>query len=563
MTGSSTSHDSLFTRMRSWLIFFAVTLVLLSLATAAIYLVLDRPRPGIDDAYIYLVYAENILDAEGIVYNTGGERVEGFTSPLWLVLVTITTALCDRPETCLLAASLLLTAAALASLWYYISGGHLLHGRSLLFLVWVFASPAFIFWMTLPLMDVSLWSALLVLTSVAVLKGSSSRVAAIMIALLILARPEGMLWGFFFVVLFALRNTGRNGIATLWPKVRTPLALYVGTVSILVSLRLAYFGYPLPNTYYAKVSPDVSYNLLQGAKYLAGFIANYPLDMALIVGATFAGLLFKLPKIVAWISGRSARIDPQRELNYSLMALVVMLGLLTPILSGGDHFKLFRFYQPIWPLMILPVLFMVDDLQRTAKGSRRYLALSVFILLIGLTPTRSWGRLSESLIAREFRLVESGRVLAESLNRLFEQEAPTVAYAAVGALAYHYDGDVYDIYGLNNVAMAHSEGKRYGLKNHSAFNVDVFMDQQPALFGPLLGQPESLRAAAQLVEVDQYGPLKGIYADRRFQKQYARVLISSNDTGHHVLAWVNRSFLPKLSETELQAAEIDYRLVSE
>ena len=38
-----------------------------------------------DDTYIFLVYAKNLLGGAGLTFN--GERVEGFTSPLWVALL--------------------------------------------------------------------------------------------------------------------------------------------------------------------------------------------------------------------------------------------------------------------------------------------------------------------------------------------------------------------------------------------------------------------------------------------------------------------------------------------
>jgi len=40
----------------------------------------------IDDAFIFFRYADNLLAGLGPVFNAG-ERVEGFTSPLWLLLL--------------------------------------------------------------------------------------------------------------------------------------------------------------------------------------------------------------------------------------------------------------------------------------------------------------------------------------------------------------------------------------------------------------------------------------------------------------------------------------------
>src|SRR5436305_1204757 len=38
-----------------------------------------------DDAMISMRYARNLAHGYGLVWNPGGERVEGFTNPLWVV----------------------------------------------------------------------------------------------------------------------------------------------------------------------------------------------------------------------------------------------------------------------------------------------------------------------------------------------------------------------------------------------------------------------------------------------------------------------------------------------
>ena len=42
-----------------------------------------------DDAYIPMTYARNLVEGHGIVFYPGGERVEGFTSPLWMFVLSI------------------------------------------------------------------------------------------------------------------------------------------------------------------------------------------------------------------------------------------------------------------------------------------------------------------------------------------------------------------------------------------------------------------------------------------------------------------------------------------
>jgi len=42
-----------------------------------------------DDAMISMRYAENLVEGYGLVWNPGGERVEGFTNPLWVLYMSI------------------------------------------------------------------------------------------------------------------------------------------------------------------------------------------------------------------------------------------------------------------------------------------------------------------------------------------------------------------------------------------------------------------------------------------------------------------------------------------
>jgi hypothetical protein len=42
-----------------------------------------------DDGMISMRYAHNLADGHGLVWNPGGERVEGFSNPLWTALMAL------------------------------------------------------------------------------------------------------------------------------------------------------------------------------------------------------------------------------------------------------------------------------------------------------------------------------------------------------------------------------------------------------------------------------------------------------------------------------------------
>ena len=102
--------------------------------------------------------------------------------------------------------------------------------------------------------------------------------------------------------------------------------------------------------------------------------------------------------------------------------------------------------------------------------------------------------------------------------------------------------------------MAHSSGNRYGLKNHGAFDTDVFLDQLPQLFLPATGSKDALLSLDPKSEANSQ--LKGIFDDPRFVQSYALAVISDAETS--VRAWVGRDFANALANQGVDVVEIDY-----
>ena len=73
-----------------------------------------------DDTFITLRYAKNILEGRGFVFNEG-ERVEGYTNFLWLMIITLAgrlgfpLILSARTLSCVFSAGTLILAAAAAN----------------------------------------------------------------------------------------------------------------------------------------------------------------------------------------------------------------------------------------------------------------------------------------------------------------------------------------------------------------------------------------------------------------------------------------------------------------
>ncbi len=457
----------------------------MAVAMYVAWMALDQSVPGIDDANIFLRYGNNVVEGMGAVFNPGGERVEGYSSVLWMIVVTAAVAVAHQPEWLLLSVSVALASAALVYLWRFVDRGQRISWSGILLLAWVIGSPGFVIWNSLTLMDTALWTSLLTVTTVALLSHAPDAVLCVFVCLLPLARPEGMAWSVLFVLLAFLQTAAQQGLEPAWRRSCLLLLTFGGVMAALTAFRMLYFGYPLPNTYYAKVSPDLLYNLRWGAIYLMGFLL-FNKHAVLAIASLFAGILLN----TRWLLDRIARpgLSDQDEarLQYFLVSLVGLTGLLLPMLTGGDHFALFRFYQPIWPLLLLPVLSLIVLLRAEIEAAipkcvRAGVAVvsAVTLLVFPHIDAGNQGQISKLWV--DFELAAEGRELGRRLNAMFGEALPSIGVIAAGGVAYTYRGEVIDLMGLNNVAMGHSTGNRYGLKNHAAFNLDVLLDLKPDL----------------------------------------------------------------------------------
>jgi len=64
-----------------WEVFCIIILVLI------LFYYFCSSRYVFDDAYMFVRYARNLLDGKGYVWNPGGPRVDGLTSPLWMLSI--------------------------------------------------------------------------------------------------------------------------------------------------------------------------------------------------------------------------------------------------------------------------------------------------------------------------------------------------------------------------------------------------------------------------------------------------------------------------------------------
>ncbi|MBT4224926.1 MAG: hypothetical protein HOD72_10720 [Opitutae bacterium] len=562
--------------MRKFTIFIACLGMMLAFSRISLQQ-LQVENVGVDDANIFFVYAKNFAEGHGFVYNTDGERVEGFSSMLWTLVLAGVFLVFSEPEPAILFLNLLFGAVTLSCLvnfigeWISRSIGKpippFLGFSGFILLAWSLLSPGFVIWTTITLMENGLWTMLVILATLQMFKfahsGESSlpsRISfALLLALVILCRPEGMLWS---AVLLSCAFLGHwlldRRLGQAVKEVIIPAATCFFTVIGLFAFRIWYFGYPFPNTYYAKVSPDRAYNLIEGAKYSVRFHLSHwvlPVLTLVIVLGVWKLSLSVFRRIRFPDSNNSAQ-HPS-EISWGLISAVLLVGGIIPILVGGDHFQFFRFYQVVWPMLPLPLLMFVGPIvAERINLSLRSKALGLILVtgLLLILPRDSWFDIGPShRIRSEFNIVKRDRALGDILNLSFtDTDRPSIGVVAAGAIALVYDGKVIDMMGLNNLDMAHAEGDRKGRKNHAAFNKDVLLRQSPEILTPFIVESIEILATAhkELLANSKKHPnedvLKGLRCEQRFLDAYQLGALRILD-GKLLGGWFRRDYIESLS----------------
>jgi arabinofuranosyltransferase len=544
----------------------AILLILcFAAATWLTYKLHGSPKVGVDDANLFFSYAENLASGNGITYAHNPEHVEGVTSMLWMLICALVFSLGGDESAVLFVATFL----AVLTQWILLSAIHrsAVERNSMAwpyewaYIALIVASPAYLTWVTITLMDTCLWGLVIAAMAYTVLLPPASKrvgqLAAIPFALAPISRPEGMVVAPVFAGLLWLRFQPGGFRSATRVCIGIGCALLV-TIIALTVFRLLYFGYPFPNTYYAKVSPSLAYNLQEGEDYLCGFVLSGTIvgvcvALVLLVGASWFGSAVDGVRS----SGSLRSLVRNRIMPSAAMALAALTLLLVPVLTGGDHFNMFRLYQPAYPLLCVtlvlfllesPIFNLGDASGLLAWGSRNVgkMAVTGIVLaywLFAYSSENSWSSMRRgSPLDHEFRAAERGIFVGRILEALFAQEGrpfPAIGVITSGGIARTYPGPIVDLMGLNNTFIGHFKGDRKGQKNHAAFEKDAFFQVEPDI---LLASPPVPPATKSYDDVS----LKGLFEDPRFTARWRYGIMSRTAWPFGQQAFFKADFLKNL-----------------
>lgn len=293
-----------------------------------------------DDSYITFRYAQNAVHGLGLVFNPG-ERVEGYSNPLWLALLVLAGKL--GLDIVLAAKCLGLLAGLGALLFAYgivrrLSGSgepsHHLEGQlsrnseALTPLVALLLVTPGLACYSVSGLETPLYCCLLTGAVYCLLLTSAAAqwaLAGLALAAA-LTRPEGLL---VMAALLGLRLLAwRRWDSATW---ESTLAALIG-FGLFLHWRHSYFGSWLPNTYYAK--PPGAFgggSLLAPLGYLREFLANTGAWVWLALG-------------LIWLR--------RRPLAAVGMLLVVAVEVALVVHARGDWMAMSRFLLPALPLLV-------------------------------------------------------------------------------------------------------------------------------------------------------------------------------------------------------------------
>ncbi len=444
-----------------------------------------------DDSFITFRYVKNFTDGNGLVFNIG-EKVEGYTCFLWVLTLSgakvIGTNFISASQTLGIIASLLaLFFTFRISTNIFPKNKHPFFNFvfSMAAVVMLVSNGAFAYW-SVSGMETGLFAFLVTLGIYLYLKENNNSglfpYSAIVFLLASLSRPEGNLI-FAITVLHKIiitfrteKKEGESKIKILASK-RNIMWILIYAVPALIYMiwRYSYYGYWLPNTFYAKTGTSIEY-FKAGIDYFWDFSKTY-------------GLYGILPALTLLNLKQKEKFS-----QYLYLLMVFFIFTLYVVLVGGDVLRPGRFFVPLLPvyyILIQEAFYNLVQLwENKSKVSASVTATIVLAIAIvyGYYSYTSQYDTIKRYSELENGLVQKMQITANWLKnkQTAEGKRLTVAATTIGAISYYSETELIDMLGLTDKTIAHdpqpiaeiSANSEIGWKERN-YNVNYVLSRKP------------------------------------------------------------------------------------
>jgi arabinofuranosyltransferase len=433
---------------------------------------------AVDDAYISFRYARNAARGHGLTFNVGERRVEGYTNFLWTVMLIPAFWLHLPARFVALALGTLCALGALLLTWHAsrdLAGSPWLGAIAAILLA---ADGSFALWAVGGL-EAPLFAFLVLAGALSYLRELRDErrlpLSGLWFALATMARPEGALvYALTGVHHVATRLVRERRLATRqdWARLGLYLILFVPWFAF----RWRYYGYPLPNTFYAKVTLGDTYaQRARGLDYVGAF-ARIHLGYLTV---PLALLPLLRPRWRTWAG----------------YLLLLVAGYTAYIAYVGGDWSVGRFFVPLLPLFYLLLsaglavlgewlLAQWQERGPVAAWAPWLIAMvAVLALATGLFVGSSL-RGEKALYLDPFDARLAGRARTQ-MGLWLRDHVPAdthIAVDAAGQIPFYSDLRALDLYGLNDLTIAHREVESMGkgTPGHEKMDMDyVLFTAQP------------------------------------------------------------------------------------
>jgi hypothetical protein len=423
---------------------------------------------------ISMRYAQHLATGDGLVWNVGEPPIQGFTNPGWVLVMAGLHLLPFTPATIslgVMAASgaiLLLNGVVLARICQALAPSAR-HAPLIVAALAAFYFPL-VFW-SLRGMEVGL---LVLLIDAAVLQalllrqeaGSGTLMLGLLLAAALIVRLDAALASTLIILYVAAARRPNKRQLTLL------LSLTAGVFFVILASQEAYFGSPLPNTYYQKIAGgSILERLRSGALAFYSYATRDVLLLALI---STAGI---------WT------YRPMRTKETALLAGLLVAQCLYSVWVGGDYAEpevaaANRFITQGMPALLLLFGLTLDRAIAGLLATRWRLAsvlaatvTAAMLLFVSGPPWLRWADDGPPLWRADVRRARAGLAIAANTS-----PDASIAVHAAGQIPYFSERRTIDLLGLNDPVIAHGPRSTAFYPGHDKWNYDYSIGRlQPDL----------------------------------------------------------------------------------
>lgn len=466
-----------------------------------------------DDAFILFRYARNLADGAGPVFNAG-EKVEGYVTFLWVALLALGRRLgFDLPA---VAAGLSFAATAVTLWVVHRLGARLLAGAGLGPPALALLAPLAFAAMATPAryigsgMETSLFVLLVVGAFALYLEGARPLWVGLVLGLATMTRPDAVLCAGLLLSFEVAWGEGASG--QRWRRAAVTAAAFAAVYLPYFAWRYLYYGWLLPNPFYAKVGGLSLGQAGRGLRFLGQAVRESSLELPLLLGA--------IGTAAAW------KYRPAR-----LLAGYVAVTAAYFVLVGGDFLFLLgpRFLMPALPLLLVLASAGVAAAGRAVPAPRLRQALAAVLAAVVIANAAffSWP-LTKRGDLRLISAIQQGWI---ELGHWFAAEVPpgtTIAAQPAGAIPYYSDLPTIDMFGLTDAHIAHrAMPVGVGSPGHEKFDIDYVLGRSPDYLVFMRLDPGG---KPMLADWERSGP--------RVEAQYRLVALARGMPSARPLPWV-------------------------